>query len=136
VKLKLIAILGASSLVLSFAVFAGAPLPDTDGDGVPDEWDNCLIDPNPTQTDCDWDGYGHACDCDFDNNGGCGASDFGLLAAAFLSSDGDANFDACIDCDDNGGIGASDFACLATGFLGAPGPSGLPCAGTIPCHGI
>lgn len=34
---------------------------DTDGDGVPDELDNCPTVPNPDQTDSDFDGVGDAC---------------------------------------------------------------------------
>jgi hypothetical protein len=35
---------------------------DEDGDGVPDECDNCPVDPNPGQLDSDGDGVGNACD--------------------------------------------------------------------------
>ncbi|XP_065839869.1 uncharacterized protein [Oscarella lobularis] len=36
---------------------------DRDGDGIPDLADNCLLDPNPDQSDFDSDGRGDACDC-------------------------------------------------------------------------
>ncbi len=36
--------------------------PDTDGDGVPDHVDNCILVANPDQTDTDGDGVGDACD--------------------------------------------------------------------------
>jgi Tol biopolymer transport system component len=36
--------------------------PDTDGDGVPDQLDNCPTVPNPDQADSDGDGVGNACD--------------------------------------------------------------------------
>ena len=39
-------------------------LPDADGDGVPDESDNCPGTSNPDQVDIDSDGWGLACDCD------------------------------------------------------------------------
>ncbi len=38
------------------------PLPDTDGDGVPDIFDNCPLTPNPLQEDSDFDFIGDACD--------------------------------------------------------------------------
>ena len=39
-----------------------APLPDTDGDFIPDGTDNCLDDPDPMQVDSDFDGVGDMCD--------------------------------------------------------------------------
>jgi hypothetical protein len=36
--------------------------PDSDGDGVPDAWDNCPNTVNPDQADADGDGVGDACD--------------------------------------------------------------------------
>src|SRR5262249_185773 len=43
--------------------------PDTDGDGVPDQLDNCPLDPNPGQVDTDGDGVGDACDVETCGNG-------------------------------------------------------------------
>lgn len=40
----------------------GAPRPDADGDGAPDEADNCPAVANPDQQDSDGDGAGDACD--------------------------------------------------------------------------
>jgi hypothetical protein len=39
-----------------------APATDSDGDGVPDDEDNCPNDPNADQADADGDGLGDACD--------------------------------------------------------------------------
>jgi hypothetical protein len=50
-------------------------LPDTDGDGVVDELDNCDATPNPDQLDTDGDGAGNACDADDDNDAVADAAD-------------------------------------------------------------
>ena len=44
---------------------------DTDGDGVGDECDNCVLTANPEQQNNDSDMAGGACDAD-DNNGSVG----------------------------------------------------------------
>lgn len=81
--------------------------PDTDGDGIPDDADNCPTVPNPAQVDSDGDGWGAACDCD--------DVDFSVNPGAFDVCDGKDNdcdgsvdngdadsdgFPVCIDCDD------------------------------------
>ena len=43
-------------------LFGPSPLPDRDGDGVPDERDNCPDVANPGQEDADGDGTGDACE--------------------------------------------------------------------------
>jgi len=54
-------ILLAAALVLMLAV-GGARAADSDGDGVPDDRDNCPDVANPTQLDSDGDGIGNPCD--------------------------------------------------------------------------
>ncbi len=47
----------------------GCPEPDRDGDGIPDEVDDCPDIPDPDQTDLDRDGLGDVCDDDIDDDG-------------------------------------------------------------------
>ena len=48
--------------------FANCISPDDDGDGVPDESDNCPTVANVDQADHDFDNFGDACDADDDND--------------------------------------------------------------------
>lgn len=50
--------------------------PDADGDGAPDEQDNCVNVPNPGQENLDGDASGDACDPDRDGDGRDNASDY------------------------------------------------------------
>ena len=78
--------------------------PDTDGDGVPDNTDNCVGVPNADQADADVDGFGDACDSftciDNDNDGACNQGDNCPETANTdqLDSDGDGAGDACDPC--------------------------------------
>lgn len=136
-----IIVLGCAVLLalgLSFVSFAGSA-PDADGDGVPDQYDNCRDVPNGPlaatascdgQEDGDPDGYGEPCDFDYNNNG---AADAGDLGDMFIEL---ADPGAAPQTFDNNCNGAPDAGDLGDLFLqlGVPvGPSDLPCAGTIPC---
>lgn len=55
--------------VLSLSEFALAALADSDGDGLPDEQDNCPSVENSDQADFDGDNAGDACDDDIDDDG-------------------------------------------------------------------
>jgi hypothetical protein len=49
---------------------------DNDGDGVDDDWDNCVFDYNPDQEDFDSDSEGDVCDSDIDGDGYLNSNDF------------------------------------------------------------
>ena len=115
---------------LSISAIAGTPLPDTDSDGIPDEWDNCVSTSNTDQCDTNTDGYGNVCDSDVNNDGVVGNPDFNTFRAEFGSAGPDTDF----NCD--GVVGNPDFNIFRSAFGGAPGPSGLGCAGTSPCEGV
>jgi hypothetical protein len=88
-----------------FRVPCVATIPDNDGDGVPDGYDNCPTLANPMQTDTDADGRGDACDncvaianpgqADFDNDGLGDACDPFCCAKA-----GDANHNNVVNIQD------------------------------------
>ena len=99
--------------------------PDTDGDGVPDESDNCTLLANPTQCDSDGDGYGNRCDADFNDNGSTNAQDTALFRQQLgQPSVGPTFNEADLNC--NGAVNAQDTALFRQLLGSPPGPSGLP----------
>jgi hypothetical protein len=64
------------------------------------------------------------------NDGVVGGPDYGPITASFGDTGHPSN-PADVNCD--GVVGGPDYGAITAGFGGAPGPSGLPCAGTIPC---
>jgi len=130
-RLVPVALLGALALAFGSA-FAGAPPPDTDGDGAPDALDNCVESANADQCDTDADGYGNVCDADFNNDGFVGGPDYNVLRTEFLQAVPPGDPDVDLTCD--GAIGNPDFNIFRARYGGFPGPSGLACAGTPPCR--
>jgi hypothetical protein len=51
----------AAAAGINHTVVLIVPLPDSDGDLQPDDWDNCSKIYNPSQADCDENGIGDAC---------------------------------------------------------------------------
>lgn len=56
------------NLVINAEIIVVPPgVPDTDEDGIPDDQDNCVVDPNPDQANYDGDAFGDVCDpCPYD----------------------------------------------------------------------
>ncbi len=99
------------------------PLLDSDGDGIPDNTDNCTATLNASQLDTDGDGYGNVCDCDFDQSGFCNIGDFNVFLPDFLSGH---DTGTGTDMDGSGTVNIGDFNFFLPGFLGGhPGPSAL-----------
>jgi hypothetical protein len=130
-------VLGCTALLtigLSFGAFAGAA-PDSDADGVPDAYDNCIDTQNgPTaslypgcagQQDYAGNGYGQPCDQDVNHDGAVGLDDVGDVLTALGT--GGAALDADFNCD--GGVGLDDLGDILNALSNTPGPSGLVCAG-------
>jgi len=115
---------------------------DTDGDGVPDELDNCpaifnigqldddndlvgnLCDncsvlSNADQRDSNSDGYGNVCDADLNNDDLVTVTDFLILRGVLNSPDQDA------DLNGDGLVTVTDFLILRSQLNRPPGPSGL-----------
>ncbi len=106
---------------------------DTDLDGVLDPLDNCRIIANPTQLDTDQDGYGNICDADLNNSGTVTTADFGLLRSVLGQPATFSPLTAAADMNGSGTVTTADFGLLRARLGTPPGPSGLACAGTIPC---
>ena len=137
----LIMLAGTALLALGLALgsFAGS-VTDTDDDGVPDSFDNCVTVPNgPLKStgSCNGqedglivDGYGRACDSDTNNDGATGLDDVSATLAAAAAVSTNPTFD--FNCD--GAVGLNDCSKVfadATS-VATPGPSGLACAGVGP----
>ncbi len=112
---------------------AGIASDDLDADAIPDACDNCTLKWNPDQFDSDADGYGDACDhgpiqADATGDHIVGGPDFVVLSGEFGSTTGGS-----ADFTGDGIVGAPDFIVLSGELGNFLGPSGLSCAGTVPC---
>jgi hypothetical protein len=118
------------TVAFAFVAAAGTPCTDGDADGVCDEDDNCLVIPNPAQSDGDSDGYGEACDLDTNNDCFTTTADIGGLLTAIgggQTEPPDSPYDVNLD----GFITTADIGTILTSIGGAggpPGPSGKSCA--------
>jgi len=121
---------------------ASPPIADADGDGAPDETDNCPIVANPDQLDRGGigassgpDGIGDACQCgDVNGNGRVTASDATIVARSLLSPPG-ATLDRPELCHVGGSAGCTlaDAAIIRRALLVPPAATiGTACAIPVP----
>ncbi|RMG45411.1 MAG: hypothetical protein D6718_07605 [Acidobacteria bacterium] len=94
---------------------------DCDGDGVPNQADNCPRTPNADQLDFDADGAGDACEsgasaADADRSGRVDGYDLAALGRAFGAAAGDPRYDPTVDLDRNGFVDGEDLALFAPEF--------------------
>jgi hypothetical protein len=130
-KLKLVLFAGLMVVGFAMAAHAGS-VQDNDlypvaaGDGIPDDFDNCVETQNAPQRDTDGDGIGNACDPDHNGDNVVDVGDFGTFFDAFdgvaPDPDTDYNGDGVTDVGDFGTF----FNYFDVGnllFGPAPGPS-------------
>jgi hypothetical protein len=105
---------------------------DTDSDGIRNGSDNCTLLSNASQADSDGDGYGNRCDADLNNNGATNAQDTSMFRPRLGTTTVPPVYDKA-DFNANGVVNAQDTSIFRTLLGSPPGPSGLACAGTVPC---
>ncbi|MEI8571084.1 DUF642 domain-containing protein [Methylomonas sp. LW13] len=111
------------SSVIASAEFAGTvaapPAPDSDGDGVSDNLDNCKLVVNANQRNTDGDSFGNICDPDFNQNNVVDPADLSRLKSKL------GTVSANEDLNGNGVVDSADLSLLKTYLGKAPGPTGI-----------
>jgi hypothetical protein len=104
---------------------SGIDTTDTDGDGVLDVSDNCILIANSDQRNTDGDDYGNICDPDLNGDNIVNAEDLAMFKAVFFqAAPGIEPFVLVDHADFNGDgvVNAADLATLKAFFFKAPGP--------------
>ncbi len=101
--------------------------PDSDGDGVNDDTDNCTLVANASQLDSNGDGIGNACDADTNNDCIVNFLDFAPFPPAIFSQPGDANWNPDVDFNGDGVVNFLDQPLFPQTLFGPPGPSANGC---------
>lgn len=104
--------------------------PDADGDGVPDDSDNCVTFSNPNQIDTDGDGIGNACDADFNQDCSVNFGDLSEFKSNFMGAD--PEFDLTGD----GFVSFGDLSRLKETFFSGSSPGPGPSAVQNLCPGV
>lgn len=120
--LKPTVLIGA--FLLAGSVNAGAP--DTDGDGIADDVDNCVEVFNPDQRDTNNDGFGNICDPDIDNDGFI--TNFGdllILRNLFFTTPASPDWNPDADFNGDNTVNFIDLQIMRSFFFGPPGPIGI-----------
>jgi hypothetical protein len=103
---------------------------DTDGDGVVNKKDNCVLIRNGDfelsfQVDSNADGFGNACDPDYDNGGAVGAGDLVIFNSAFGTELDGVNYNPDVNHNGDNVIDEADRTIFELYEGLPPGPSGL-----------
>jgi hypothetical protein len=119
---------GKSGDAFAWAVHTGdigtaVTVDDFDGDGIPDDQDNCSAAVNYDQRDTDGDGYGSLCDGDLNNDGATNTLDLNLYKLAHRTTVGDANYNPDADFNGDGTINTLDLNIYKGLHRKPPGPS-------------
>jgi hypothetical protein len=122
---------GVANLIDNCMLVANPSQSDADQDGIGDACDNCVTASNPSQTDADHDGCGNACDADFNQTGYVEGADFNSFrrcSGQRVPGSGPASDPTCAesDLDDDGVVSTADRDALAAQLGRRPGPSADP----------